>query len=38
MKKQDFNSTVYSKAITDIKGAVLQSRYKAASLANRELL
>jgi len=30
--------TEYSKAITDIKNAVLQSRYKAASLANRELL
>ena len=28
----------YSNAITDIKNAVLQSRYKAASLANRELL
>ena len=38
MEKQDFISTEYSKAITDIKNAVLQSRYKAASLANRELL
>jgi predicted nuclease of restriction endonuclease-like (RecB) superfamily len=28
----------YSKAIIDIKNAVLQSRYKAATLANRELL
>jgi predicted nuclease of restriction endonuclease-like (RecB) superfamily len=38
MVETNIIQTEYSKAITDIKNAVLQSRYKAASLANRELL
>jgi predicted nuclease of restriction endonuclease-like (RecB) superfamily len=38
MKNQDILKPEYTKAIADIKNAVLRSRYKAASLANRELL
>ncbi len=38
MIDKEIVQTDYAKAITDIKSAVLQSRYRAASLANRELL
>ncbi len=38
MERLEILNSEYGKAIADIKDAVLQSRYKAASLANRELL
>ena len=38
MEENDIFTSDYGKAITEIKNAVLLSRYKAASLANKELL